>query len=50
MDAEEQGQLLQSSLAGTGRTWALPVTVHDLFLQQAGQAPDQIAAVSLQGR
>src|SRR6185369_2486792 len=32
-----------------GRTWALPVCVHDLFLRQAGQAPDRIAAVGPQG-
>src|SRR6185369_9186906 len=31
------------------RTWALPVTVHDLFFRQAGRAPGQIAAVGPQG-
>ncbi|HEY2737571.1 MAG TPA: amino acid adenylation domain-containing protein, partial [Thermoanaerobaculia bacterium] len=49
MDAEEEGQLLQGSRDRSGRTWALPTTVHDLFLQQAGRTPDRIAALGPQG-
>jgi amino acid adenylation domain-containing protein len=49
MDAAEERQLVQSSRDRSGRTWALPVTVHDLFWQQAGRAPDRNAAVGPQG-
>ncbi|HEY2737200.1 MAG TPA: condensation domain-containing protein, partial [Thermoanaerobaculia bacterium] len=49
MDAEEERQLLQSGRDRSGRTWALPVTVHDLFLQQAERAPDRHAAIGPQG-
>src|SRR6185369_6988411 len=46
MDAEEERQLLQR---GVDQTWAVPVTVHELFLQQAERAPDRIAAEGSQG-
>src|SRR6185369_2986190 len=52
MDGEEEGQLLHRGLDPNGRTWARPalsVSVHDLFLQQAGRAPDRTAAVGPEG-
>jgi len=49
MDAEEERQLLLGSRDRNGRSWALPSTVHDLFVQQAGQAPGRTAAIGPQG-
>jgi amino acid adenylation domain-containing protein len=49
MDAEEERELLQCGLDRSGRTWVPPVTVHDLFLQQAGRTPGRIAAIGPQG-
>src|SRR6185369_1946328 len=49
MDAEEERQLLRSGIDGSGRTWALPVTVHELFSRQARQASGRTAAVGPQG-
>ncbi len=45
MGAEEERQLLQVGRVPSGRSWALPATVHELFSQQAGRTPDQTAAM-----
>ncbi|HEY2739578.1 MAG TPA: condensation domain-containing protein, partial [Thermoanaerobaculia bacterium] len=45
MGAEEERQLLQVGRVPSGRVWALPATVHELFSQQAGRTPDRTAAM-----
>jgi len=48
MDAAEE-QMLRADLNRAERTWARPVTVHDLFTRQVQKAPGRIAAVGPQG-
>ncbi|HSF40847.1 MAG TPA: amino acid adenylation domain-containing protein, partial [Thermoanaerobaculia bacterium] len=48
MDAAEERQVL-AGLNPAGRSWALPVAVHELFIEQARRTPDKAAAVGPQG-